>query len=137
MIVHKCIQRSNAPFMDEDPFPKFSEITFQYQQFLPLKVNNLLDISINDHHSLKFNCAPNYEKILSDKHINIYVKRLSPSYTVFSQPLDFIYFIWCNFCNLQIATKYHNIFQVINKDTKTIYETCAQFIRKTPKQVND
>ena len=28
MIVHKCIQRSNAPFMDEGPFPKFSEITF-------------------------------------------------------------------------------------------------------------
>ena len=36
----------------------------------PLKVSSLVDISIKDH-PLKFNCAPNYQKNVSDKHIGI------------------------------------------------------------------
>ena len=42
---------------------------------IPLKVSNLLDISIKDHH-LKFNCPPNYEKGVSDKHISRYVNNI-------------------------------------------------------------
>ena len=51
----------------------------------------------------------------------------------FLSPL--ILLIWFgNVCNLQIAPKYNNMFRVINKDTKTIYDTSAKFIQKTPKQ---
>ena len=52
---------------------------------IPLKVSNLLDISIKDHH-LKFDCPPNYEKGVSDKHISRYVNNIyfSIIHTVFS-----------------------------------------------------
>ena len=59
----------------------------------PLKVSSLVDISIKDH-PLKSNCAPNYEKNVSDKHIGIYVQRLFPSCTLFFSYLDFVYLNW-------------------------------------------
>ena len=38
-------------------------------------VSNLVDISVNDH-PLNFNCVPNYEKKVFDKHISKYVEKL-------------------------------------------------------------
>ena len=97
-----------------------------------LKVSSLVDISINDRY-LKFNCVQNYEKNLFDKHINICVKRLFPSFTLFFLSLLILFTWFGHVCNLQTATKYYIMFKVINKGTKTVYEICAKFIRKTPK----
>ena len=104
-----------------------------------LKISSLVDISINDCY-LKFNCVQNYEKNLSDKHTNICVKRLFPSFTLKKTSFTLFFlsllilFTWFgHVCNLQNATKYYIMFNVINKGTKTVSEICAKFIRKTPK----
>ena len=73
--------------MDENPSLNIMNIVaslvkYCLESFITLFANHTFCNSINDCY-LKFNWIPNYVKNLYDEHIIIYVKRLSPSFTLF------------------------------------------------------